>query len=104
MTLASPPGVPDAYDISRLEGWQPLDLTALQERQFYLAQRYRTALLIWASTVAFCLCAMIFTGAITFYVVGYGVTVPFLIVCYKYRRAIDNAVEFQALCDLDDWC
>lgn len=104
MTLASPPGVPDTYDITRLEGWQPLDLVALQERQLFLAKRYRVALTIWANTVAFCLLAMILTGALTFFVVGYMVTIPFLIVCYKYRRAIDNAVEFQALCDLNDWC
>jgi hypothetical protein len=104
MTLASPPGVPDAFDITRLEGWQPLDLEALQQRQLYLAQRYQLAMVVWANAVAFCLLAMVLTGAMLFYVIGYFVTVPFLIVCYKYRRAIDNAVEFQALCDLNDWC
>ncbi len=101
---ASPPGVPDYFDINILRDWQPLDLVALQERQLFLAKRYRVALTIWANAVVFCLCAMIMTGDMLFFVLGYSVTVPFLVVCYKYKRAIDNVVEFQALCDLNDWC
>lgn len=104
MTNASPPGEPDQYDLTRLTGWQPLDIEALKQRQLYLAKHYRTALLLWAAMVVFCLFSMIFTGSLLFWVLGYAVTLPFVVVCYRYKRAIDNAIEFQALCDLNDWC
>lgn len=102
MTHASPPGEPDTVDLERLTGWQPIDLEALKERQWYIAHRYRTALLTWSAMVAATLVLTIVSGDVLFLVAGYAVTLPFLFMCSKYKRAIDNAREFQAMCDLDD--
>jgi uncharacterized membrane protein len=99
---ANLPGVPDDFDLTRLAGWQPLDLEAVRQRQLYIAQRYRVALLTWAAMVAFTLFATIFTGSLMFWVIGFIITPPFLRTVAKYRRAIDNVAEFDALCDLDN--
>lgn len=98
---AGPPGTPDDVDFSRIEGFEPADPIALLNRQV-LRKRYLTiTVFIWAFVVWLGLCGFVFTGSLLFLAIGYAVTVPFLVVCYQFRRLTMTVEELRLYCRMD---
>ena len=101
MPLASPPGTPDDFDLSRIAGLEVPDpivwLNRLRIRRAYLAG----ALAIWSFMVLFTLILVILTGSPVVLVGGYGVTIPYLLVCHHYRNLNERIIELHRFCNLE---
>ena len=99
--LVSWEGEPETGDLDKLKGWEPPDPVVMLNRQRIIAAAYRSALLLWSVMVAFTLTAMIFTGSLLFWITGYAVTVPYLLVCYKYQGQVRHLMEVRDYCEFD---
>ena len=78
--------------------YQPPDLIAIYNRRRIVATAYKGALFLWSAMVLFTLIAMVVTGSVFFGILGYAVTVPFLVVCYKLRRQLAHVDDITVYC------
>lgn len=99
---ASPPGEPDAnIDVSRLAGYVTADPIAMYNRQRIRRGVLGYTLAAWSFAVMLMLMAFLFSGSVFILALGYAVTVPYLVVCYRYRDVSDYADELALYCRMD---